>query len=133
MARTTNRSEEAEQARLIKWTHLVVVRALMPELRWLYHTPNGGMRSKLTAAQMKAIGAKAGVPDLILPVKSVYGEPGLVIEMKSATGSLSPEQIEWRDHYLAQSWRFVLCRSADEARVALCSYLCVDPVIAPPL
>jgi hypothetical protein len=53
--------------------------------------------------------------------------------MKSESGSLSPEQKEWRDHYQQQGWRFIVCRSAEDARVALCSYLSVDPVIAPPL
>lgn len=128
--KTLNRSEEAEQARLVKWTHLRPVRELMPELRWLYHCPNGGDRSAFTGAQMKALGVKPGVLDLTLPVRrSTF--PGLIIEMKSATGSLSSDQKEWRDHYLSEGWEFYICRSADEGRLALCEYLGVPPESTP--
>ena len=132
MTKTIKRGEEIEQARLVKWTHLQSVRALMPELRWLYHCPNGGNRSAFTGAQMKALGVKPGVPDLTLPVRRPTFT-GLIIEMKSATGSLSSEQKEWRDHYLDQGWEFYICRSAEEGRFALCEYLGVLPENVPEL
>jgi len=126
------RTEEIEQARLVKWSHKQAVRALMPELRWLHHSPNGGLRSGLAGAQMKALGAKPGWPDLILPVSRNLTN-GLVIEMKSATGSTSPEQKEWLAHFEAQQWTVRVCRSAQEARKELCLYLGVPPVNAPAL
>lgn len=126
------RSEEAEQARFVKWTHLTTVRALMPELSWLYHTPNGKKRDKLTAARLKAMGVVPGVPDLILPVRT-SDYTGLAIEMKSSTGSLSPEQRDWQEHYIIQGWRFAVCRSAEDARSVLCAYLGVEFATAPPI
>jgi hypothetical protein len=131
--RKTNRGEEIEQARVIKWSHKVAVRDLMPALRWLHHSPNGGKRDAFTGAQMKALGVKAGFPDLILPVSNQSFTPGLVIEMKSATGSTSPEQKEWLAHFEAQGWAIRVARSAQEARTHLCQYLGLPPDQAPAL
>lgn len=124
--RKTIRGEEIEQARVIKWSHKVEVRSLMPALRWLHHSPNGGKRDALAGAQMKALGVKPGFPDLILPVGSGLA-PGLVIEMKSDTGSTSTTQKEWLAHFEAQRWTVAVARSAQEARTILCSYLCINP------
>lgn len=137
-ARTTHRGEEIEQARVIKWSHKVAVRDLMPALRWLHHSPNGGKRDAMAGAQMKALGVKKGFPDLILPVRvtadNLLGfHPGLVIEMKSATGSTSPEQKEWLAHFEAQDWEIRVARSASEARTHLCQYLGIPPNQAPAL
>lgn len=33
----------------------------------MYHVPNGGKRSKSEAARFRAMGVKAGVPDIFLP------------------------------------------------------------------
>ena len=126
------RVEEIEQARVVKWSHRKAVRDLMPALRWMYHTPNGGARSPIAGAQMTALGVKRGVPDLILPVAS-RNSPGLVIEMKSDTGRLSPEQTEWIEHYKEQGWTTHVCRSAEEAREALCNYLSILPGTCPAL
>lgn len=139
MATTTrNRSEEIEQARLIKWTHRQDVRALMPALKFIHHSPNGGKRSAFTGAQMKALGVKPGFPDLILPVAKRLSDtaviyPGLVIEMKSAIGTLSPEQKDWKAHFVAEGWLFRLARTAQEARSELCQYLGIPENTAPPL
>lgn len=126
------RHEEIEQARLIKWSHLTAARALMPALRWLHHSPNGGKRDAVTGGQMKALGVKRGFPDLILPVQS-GPHPGLIIEMKSDTGTTTPEQKDWIAHFEAQGWQTRLARSAQEARTTLCLYLNTNPDDAPPL
>jgi len=127
-----NRGEEIEQARLIKWSHKVAVRELMPELAWLHHSPNGGKRDALAGAQMRALGVKRGFPDLILPVANPH-KAGIVIEMKSATGSTSSEQKEWLAHFERQNWEIRVARSAQEARSHLCQYLGITPDSAPAL
>lgn len=127
-----NRVEEVEQARVVRWSHKREVRDLMPALRWLHHSPNGGKRDGFSGAQMTALGVKRGFPDLILPV-AAQGAPGLVIEMKSATGSTSPEQKDWLAHYTAQGWITHVCRSAEEARDALCNFLSTSPSSCPAL
>lgn len=130
------RGEEIEQARLIKWSHKKAVRELMPDLEWLYHTPNGGRRDSFAAAQMKALGVKRGVPDLLLPVRVTGehgGHAGLVIEMKSADGRLTAEQEHWLEHYSREGWVTSVCRSAEEARAAICYYLGWEPKDVPEL
>lgn len=126
------RLEEIEQAKVIKWSHRVAVRELMPALRWLHHSPNGGKRDAITGGQMKALGTKPGFPDLILPFAS-GSHPGLVIEMKSYTGRPTTEQKEWLAHFEAQGWQIRLARSAQEARSTLCQYLGLPPDQAPAL
>lgn len=117
-----DRSEEREQARLIKWTHLPAVRKIAPDLAFLFHVPNGGRRDGLTGSQMTALGVKRGVPDLWLPIPSQTCS-GLIIEMKSATGRTSPDQIRWIDRMERAGWLCEVCRSADEAREVLISYM----------
>ena len=126
------RGEEIEQARVIKWSHKVKVRDLMPALRWLHHSPNGGVRTPLAGAQMKALGVKPGFPDLILPHANGVHK-GLVIEMKSPTGSTTKEQKDWLAHFEAQGWAIRIARSAQEARFQLCEYLHISPRYVPDL
>lgn len=126
------RTEEAEQARLVRWSHKRLARELMPALAFLHHSPNGGKRDGFTGAQMKALGVKPGFPDLILPARSGQ-HPGLAIEMKSSTGRVSDEQAAWLDYLTGQQWATAVARSADEARTILCDYLGIDPLKAPAL
>ncbi len=64
----------------------------VPEIGWLHAIPNGGLRDKKTAGQMKAEGVKRGICDIFLPLPfpgPVNGRPGYVyaglyVEMKRA-------------------------------------------------
>src|SRR5258708_28878848 len=86
--------EEIEQARLVRWTYLRPVRSVLPELAWLFHPANGGKRSAFVGAQMKALGVKRGVLDLLLPVPA-FGRHGLAIEMKTDIGTLPTGPVCW--------------------------------------
>ena len=73
------RSEDTEQINVVSWANWNMNR--YPELRWLFHVPNGGSRNKQEAVKFKQMGVKAGVSDLCLPYpKGLYC--GLYIEMK---------------------------------------------------
>ncbi len=75
-----SKEEEIEQKKFNKW-------AAEMELPW-YHTPNGGRRSKLEALNLRAMGLKRGIPDIVIPLaRSPYH--GLVIELKRIDGTLS--------------------------------------------
>ena len=118
------RAEEVEQARLLEWCQKPSVQKLMPALRWLHHSPNGGKRDAFTGGQMKALGVRRGFPDLILPMASYNSwKIGLAIEMKAPGGRTSPEQRAWLDMLALQGWTVDVCYSADEARAALIRYL----------
>jgi hypothetical protein len=60
----------------------------IPGLFWT-HFPAGGLRNPIVAAQLKAAGTKAGVPDILLLANGrLYG-----LELKSLTGRLSANQV----------------------------------------
>lgn len=119
--RTFQPTEEQEQAAVFQWAALMVRQA--PELRLLFHIPNGGLRSKTEAVRFKRTGVKKGVPDLCLPVAR-KGYHGLYIEMKREKGGkLSEEQKAWLDELFAQGYLAVRCDGADEAIGILSDYL----------
>ena len=113
-------SEEQEQIALFKWAKLQ--ENVYPELRLLFHVPNGGKRSKVTAAHMKAAGAKAGVPDVCLPVPRGRLH-GLYIEMKYGNNKPSPEQMQWLLDLTAMNYKTAVCYSMEEAKEEILAYL----------
>ena len=132
--------EHDEQAALIRWADLISRcrvdgQGPYPELAYLFAIPNGGWRLKRVAAQMKREGAKAGVPDLCLPVAVLRASPrvrhartsvaygALWIEMKTATGSATKVQRAWRDFLISHGQAYALCRSAEEGKQTLLDYL----------
>ena len=118
-------SESDEQIALFDWAR--VMTSQIPELRLLFHIPNGGYRNKITAARMAREGVKAGVPDLFLPV-SRYGKHGLFIEMKRKKGGrVRDEQFVWGKALIFEGYQFSVCRGADDAIRVICEYLGVDP------
>ena len=114
-------SEEDEQITLFEWAGRMTY--TYPELRWLYHVPNGGSRGPAEAGRFKAMGVKPGVPDVFLDVPR-GGFHGLRIEMKRRDGGkLSDAQREWIDHYNAIGYRAVVCYGWNEARMEIENYL----------
>ena len=96
-------TEHDEQVALFQWAELN--EGAMPELALLFAVPNGGYRPMTTAAQLKAEGVKAGVPDVCLPVARGRFH-GLWLELKRADHSnhatqLQEEWIERLRHYFA--------------------------------
>lgn len=81
--------------------------------RLLFAVPNGGARTKTTAAKLKAEGVVAGVSDLILLVpRGQYH--GLCIEMKTEKGKQSEEQKVWQELVTEQGYLYVVIRSFDD-------------------
>ena len=116
-------SEADEQAALIRWAQLY--ENVYPELALLYHIPNGGWRHKVTAMKLKGQGAKAGVPDLHLPVAR-GGYHGLWIEMKYGRNKLTESQVWWHVHLRLEGHAIWLCHSAEEAQNVILDYLAHD-------
>lgn len=114
------RSEETEQMALIDWCNINT--CIYPELKLIYHIPNGGKRGKSEGARLKRVGVKKGVPDLCLPVprKNYHG---LYIEMKYGNGRTSKEQKEWINKLNEQGYYAVVCNGFEEAKDTIERYI----------
>ena len=106
-------SEHAEQADVVRW-----FRAEYPSVR-IFAIPNGGLRSRATAARLKAEGVSAGVPDLFVPAHLLW------VEMKRAAGGrISKDQADWREYLVAEcghSW--IVCHGADDAKAQIARFI----------
>lgn len=113
-------SESNEQETLFNWAGLAM--GAMPELRLLYHIPNGGKRDYNTAKQLKKEGVKAGVPDLCLPVaRGLYH--GLYIELKAGKNKTTDNQNRWLQELTEQGYYTAVCYGWEVASKTITDYL----------
>lgn len=112
--------EEREQIALFEWAALE--QAQYPVLRYLHHIPNGGRRDKITAAQLKRAGVKAGVPDICLPVP-MGGFAGLYIELKYGANKPTKEQQEWLEHLSRAGYCVAVCYGCQDAIAVIMGYI----------
>lgn len=104
--------EEREQVAAIAVLARLAEHHRDPSFGLVHHSPNGGARSVVTGARMKAMGTRRGFPDLILAVPSPHGRLGLVIEVKAGKGKETPEQTAWLMAFHRWGWTVRVCRSA---------------------
>ena len=112
--------EAAQQQTLFEWAALR--EAKVPELRLMYHVPNGGSRNSIEAANLKRQGVKAGVPDVCLPVARGNSH-GLYIEMKAGDNKPTEKQKEWLTALEKQGYATAVCYSWEEAVYIITNYL----------
>ncbi len=114
-------SESVEQICLFRWAGYS--ERMYPELKLMYHIPNGGKRNITTAKRLKAEGVKAGVPDIHLPVsRGKYHS--LYIEMKKIKGNTTSENQDfWIEALEEQGNRAVVCHGWEEASRTIIAYL----------
>jgi len=112
--------ENGAQEALFSWCD--IQRHKYPELKLLYHVPNGGKRDARTAQALKRQGVKAGVPDLCLPVAR-GGWHGLYIELKVGKNKPTEHQREWLKSLRHQDYATAVCYGWEEAAETLASYL----------
>ena len=113
-------TEAGAQEALFQWTQYQ--QGKYPELKLLYHIPNGGKRDAKTAIALKRQGVKAGVPDLHLPVAR-GGYHGLYIELKVGKNKATELQKEWIADLTQQGYLAVVCYGWQEAAEQLVNYL----------
>jgi hypothetical protein len=113
-------SEHQEQSALIEWVRKTQAR--IPQLALLYAVPNGARVAPGTANKLKAEGLLAGVPDLCLPVAR-GGYHALYIEMKSAIGKASPEQVAYMELLMDEGNMTAVCNGWEIAQAVIYSYL----------
>lgn len=95
-----NGSEDGEHSAIIQAVMMYIYPTYnLAEL--IYHTPNGGARGSSRAegqrngARMQALGTKAGVPDICLPIASLgYGALYIEVKKPDGKGSLEHEQVD---------------------------------------
>lgn len=118
--KTPTPTEHEEQAALVEWWGLYA-RCLPPSL--LMAIPNGGYRSAITGARLKAEGVRVGIPDLFLAVPTRQAH-GLWIEMKRQHGGrISDAQKSSMAALEAQGYACTVCRGWAEARRSIVEYL----------
>lgn len=82
-------------------------------LRRFHHSPNGGHRSKREGATFRAMGVRAGFPDLVYPAP-VGGYSGIALELKTASGRVSDEQRDWLAWLEGQGYLVAIPRTVGE-------------------
>lgn len=112
--------EHGEQVALFCWASQHTKEH--PELADMFAIPNGGKRDKITAANLKAEGVKAGVPDIFLPAKR---GPwcGLFIEMKAHGKKAEKEQLEYIARLQKAGYGAIVCVGWEAARDTILAYL----------
>jgi len=115
-------TEHEEQVALFQWAEMA--QAEWPELAMLFAVPNGGYRPMTTAAQLKAEGVRAGVPDVFLMCRRRY-YGALAIELKRADRSnhATDAQKEWLERLREYGYMAIVAYGAQEAIEAITSYL----------
>jgi hypothetical protein len=125
------RRDEHHEFQVALIEHLKLHEHLHPELELIHANPMGGKRPKRVGAKLKAEGAKAGIPDLFLPVpvncgwqgSAGYGYPGLYIEIKVGEDDLSAAQKWWKPRLEAQGYCYYVARNMQDTIAFVLSYL----------
>ena len=90
--------------------------------RLLHHSPNGGQRNKVTGARFKAMGVRAGFPDLIL----LLARPPfnyLAIELKTPKGRQTDSQKDFERLMSEHGGKYMVIRTFDDFRKAVDEYI----------
>src|SRR5580765_5036876 len=88
-----------------------------------FAVPNGEWRTPGAGARLKATGVVAGVADLVLIIKG----RAYLLELKTAKGRLSPEQIAFAEAARAAGGVYAIARTPEEAKQILASWGALRP------
>jgi hypothetical protein len=116
--------EDDHQLALFKWARMANIKGVQVA-DYLIAIPNGGKRNAREAGRMKAMGVKAGVSDMLLPIPRGHYH-GLWIELKAPDGRVSPEQKAWIEKMVMQGYSARVCFGWEEARIAIQLYLALE-------
>ena len=112
-------TESEHQIAFFQWVKVMSGRD--PRLATIFSVPNGGYRSKVTGARMRAEGALSGVWDIFVPVP-VGQSAGLWIEMKCGKNKLTANQIIFRES-VGDGYLWAICYTYDDAIRTVSDYL----------
>lgn len=122
--------EDEEQARLFQEIDKHVgtdeIPGDMPDLKWVYHIPNGGWRGWKAGAKMRCQGVRPGVPDIAWDCMRRNPEggwyAGFRCEMKRKGEYPTTEQKQWHAWLRSQGYYVCVCRTWREAWAELMAY-----------
>jgi len=105
-----------------------------PHFRYVFH-PANERAEKAGRINAMLMGQRSGVWDVWVPFRNraeIFGYPaetfvGLVIEMKSKNGTLSPEQEDWREFLRGEGWACQVYRDWTQAARVLVRWVGGDP------
>lgn len=117
-------NEDTHQISLFRFYDVLAGR--VPAIKYAFHTPNGGVRAKMTAARLKAMGTKMGVPDVLIPIKNgIY--TGLAIEMKYGKNKCTVSQTDWLNQLRSNGWSTHVVYDWTHAAAITCAYFGIEP------
>jgi VRR-NUC domain len=108
--------EHGHQVAFFRW-----LRYAHPKLL-AFSVPMGGRRDKVTGSRLKAEGAVAGIPDILVARQS-GGYPALFIELKTDKGRLSESQKAIKAKLEDEGYRVEVCHGWAEAKESVENYL----------
>ena len=118
-----NNEEHRIQCAIVKWAR--DMSRTHPELGLLYAIPNGGNRDAVTGAIMKREGVLAGIPDLCLPVQTIFSG-AIYLEVKTPRGRVSNAQESIHRNLRKQGNEVFVVRSAQDGIELIRNYLGLD-------
>ena len=123
--RTRTHEESQLQKDCVTWFRLQYPsRALI-----LFAVPNGGGRSPIEAAIMKAEGVVAGVADLILlEARGNYGSLCIEMKTRSSKSRQSPNQKIWQEATQKAGNAYVVIRTFEDFQAVIRQYLALKPL-----
>lgn len=110
------------QKTIIEWTKSAPYKG-KKVFDYTHHTPNGGTRNLFEAKKFKAMGVKAGYPDLSIDIVTP-SYAGLRIELKrDASEKLSGEQVELLALLNEEGYYATSCHSIESAIKTITDYI----------
>lgn len=110
------------QKAIIRWAS--TLEGKFPELRWLYHIPNGGRRDSREAQDLKAQGVRPGIWDLSLDVaRGEYHGWRCELKQPGKAPVLRTEQAEYGVFLEQQGYCCIVSSSFDDVKEHLLRYL----------
>lgn len=118
--------ESEHDIQIALFDFLALVQHQIPETQFILHVPNGEYRTKATAARLKRMGVRPGVPDILILVPA-NGYHGMTIELKKPGGRLSEHQERWARELITRDYYAITCTDWQTAAAAILEYLGYRP------
>lgn len=113
-----NHKEEDMQLQCVKWFDY----QYSSKKLYLHHSPNGGKRDEREGARFKAMGTRAGFPDLILLHPNRF-YPFMGIELKTKEGRQSDNQKKYEKLFVEMGAKYIVVRSLEDFQHEVNQYL----------